>query len=51
MYEVPAHFPIGVDEEGHGPVEIGHEHHFVCWCGLGRECVWNIALDFNGGTR
>jgi len=39
---MPEHLPMGVDEEGQGPVEPDPAHHYVCWCH--QDCPLNQAL-------
>jgi hypothetical protein len=35
MYEIPVHFPIGVDADGRGPVDETEPTYdrTMCWCG------------------
>jgi hypothetical protein len=44
MYDVPEHFPIGVNSDGNGPYD-GIDARIVCWCGT-EGCK---KYDQNGG--
>lgn len=39
--DLPAHLPMGVTQQGHGPAM--KPHHFVCWC-PDESCPLTLAL-------
>lgn len=45
MWELPEHFPIGVDAEGLGPVSPDEEEfdRYLCWCGDDECVLWRDA--------
>jgi hypothetical protein len=40
---LPIHLPMGVDQEGRGPIEPGQPYRYVCWCG--QSCPLGEALE------
>ena len=50
--DLAAHLPMGVDEQGRGPVEPDPAHHYECWC-PDPECPLTMALQhaWSAGKR
>lgn len=42
MFEIPDHFEILVNEDGHGPVPVEEAVMIRCWCG-NPECIQHIT--------
>jgi hypothetical protein len=42
--DLAEHLPIGVNEQGQGPVEPEPAHHYECWCS-DPECPLTMALQ------
>lgn len=39
MWDLPDHFQMGMDADGHGPVDDVDADHFVCWCADADACT------------